>query len=89
MDINWELLKIFLSNKRKTNALYKTFCNSILTKMSFYEVEVNGNYILLNKRWNLIKHYITSKQTDKNRTTMSNIILQEMRLIETLGDDYE
>lgn len=89
MDINWELLKLFLINRGKTNALYKTFCNSILTKMSLYEVEVNGNHILLNKRWNLIKHYVTSKQTDKNRTTMSKMVLEEMRLIETLGDEYE
>lgn len=80
MDTKWKLLKVYLTNKAKGNALYRSFCNTILNKMKLYDADglTDDQHDL---RWAIITNFVLSKQTDKNRTTMSNVILEEMKLI--------
>jgi hypothetical protein len=80
MDTKWNLLKVYLTNKAKGNAMYRTFCNSILNKMKLYDTD-ELTEDLHDLRWAIITNFVLSKQTDKNRTIMSNVILEEMKLI--------
>lgn len=80
MDAKWNLLKVYLTNKAKGNAMYRILCNTILNKMKLYEAdELTEEQQDL--RWAIITNFVLSKQTDKNRTTMSNVILEEMKQI--------
>ena len=80
MNAKWELLKVYLRNKSKGGSQYSIFCNSILNKMKLYDTD-HITEEQQDLRWAIITNYVLSKQTNKNAIIMSNVILEEMKLI--------